>query len=104
MCQVWTLFQDLDNMRVYIPDFNLFHGNTSPDIFFKKVRQQGVFVWRDEDIATSLQEDYNDQTTYFEQAMLKLIGIGLDCVKSGHNGKVYHHSTDTYETISKSFV
>ena len=103
-CQVWTLFQDLDNMRVYVPDFNLFHGNTSPDIFFKKVRQQGVFVWRDEAIATSLQEDYNDQTTYFEQAMLKLIGIGLDCVKCGHNGKVYNRSTETYETISKSFV
>ena len=102
-CQVWTLFQDLDNMRVYVPDFNLFHGNTRPDLFFKKVRQEGVFLWRDEPIATSLQEDYNNQTSSFEEAMLKLIGIGLDCVKCGHNGQVYHRSTETYETISKSF-
>ena len=102
-CQVWTLFQDLDNMHIYVSDFNLFHGNTRPDLFSKKVRQQGLFVWRDEPIATSLQEDYNNETSSFEEAMLKLIGIGLDCVKCGYNGQVYHRSTETYETISKSF-
>ena len=103
-CQVWTLFQDLDNMRVYVPDFALFHTTSMPDIFFKKVEQKGLFVWRDEQIAKDFEEDYNEETLNFEEAMLKLIGISLDCLKVGVNGQLFHVSTETYEIISKLFV
>ena len=104
MCQVWTLFQDLDNMHVYIPDFNLFHTDSMPAIFFRKVEQKGLFVWREETIAKEFEEDYNEETNDFEEAMLKLIGIGLDCLKVGMNGQLFHMSMETYETISKSFL
>ena len=104
MCQVWTLFQDLDNMHVYVPDFSLFHTTTMPDIFSRKVEQKGLFVWREETIAKEFEEDYNEETNDFEEAMLKLIGIGLDCLKVRNNGQLFHVSMETYETISKSFV
>ena len=102
-CQVWTLFQDLDNMHVYIPDFNLFHTDSMPDIFFRKVKQKGLFVWREQTIAKDF-EDYNEETNDFEEAMLKLIGISLDCLKVGINGQLFHVSTETYEMISKSYL
>ena len=75
-----------------------------PDVFFRKVEQKGLFVWRNETLATEFEKDYNDATNTFEETILKLIGIGLDCVKVGHNEQLFHISTDTYETISKSFV
>ena len=87
-----------------MPDFNIFHGIQMPDVFFRKVEEQGVFVWRDEAIAINLEEDYNDETYLFEEAMLKLIGQGLDCVQAGENGQLFHVSTNTFEVISKSFV
>ena len=91
-------------MRVYVPDFNIFHSTTIPDLFFRKVEQKGTFVWRNELLATQFEEDYNDETNGFEEAMLKLIGVALDCVKVGNNGELYHVSTKTFEVISKSFV
>ena len=103
-CQVWILFQDLDNMCVYVPDFSLFHTTTMPDIFFWKVEQKGLFVWREETIPKVYEEDYNEETNDFEEAMLKLIGVGLDCLKVGNNGQLFHVSMETYETINKSFV
>ena len=103
-CQVWTLFQDLDNMRVYVPDFNLFHTDSMPDIFFRKVKQKGLFVWREQTIAKDFEEDYNEETNDFEEAMLKLIGVGLDCFKVRINGQLFHVLMETYEMISKSFL
>ena len=91
-------------MRVYVPDFGLFHGIKVPDIFFRKVEEQGVFVWREEQIAINLEKDYQDETYLFEEAMMKLIGQGLDCVQCGQNGHLFHVSTNTYEVISKLFV
>ena len=46
----------------YVPDFNLFNSIQMPDVFFRKVEEQWVFVWRDEQIAVNLEEDYNDET------------------------------------------
>ena len=101
-CQVWVLYQSLDDMRVYVPDFSIYHALEMPNVFFKKVQQKGIFNWREEVICTQFENDFNDVTNAFEEAMLKLIGVGLDCVNVGKNGLLFHTSTDTYEEISKS--
>ena len=88
-------------MRIFVPDFDIYHGDTKPEQFFKKVESDGVFTWADEAIAHNFESDYSDEATYFEEVMLKLIGLGLDCVVTGSNGSMYHISTDTFNQISK---
>ena len=104
--QVWILFHSLDSFRVFVPDFSRTHAMIEKhvdEVFFRKVSFEGEFNY-----LTEVEGEYHsflsscDETTEkFEEAMLRLLGIGLSQVRRGQNGVNYHKSADTYEKLSE---
>ena len=106
-CAVWVLYQSLERMRVFVPDFQPpkpEEHTPEYDMFFKRVWGTGIFEFKHEKCMKDFLKSYDKETTAFQDVMLKCIGIGLSHVRQGDKGQLYHHSTTTYEKISKFII